>query len=158
MPKEPLTPVLERLNELSLDDLRKVKVWLDAKVKGDGDAAAPGLIYDAARQVVPSLPPYAVFAKMPVFAKYKKDYVPMIVSFVKTDMKPKTRAHKIAAYKLIVQSLKAWMESRNIPISANSLVNAMPNAITALNSEFPGYMRSGLLTKLLEVKGGRVML
>lgn len=157
------TTVKSLLPSLSPAEISQVRAMLElldksnSKRTANGSATADSLEFLFYKELAGALldfgikmPPIAVVKRGRLHRPYKEGKE-VIEDFLEEAAKPGrlTRIQRTKVYRLVFGMLLRWMRNRGIPVTLNSALNNLDKIPQLLMQEFPGYVETGLLLRLV---------
>ena len=164
MSVEEIKRILPGLDAKELDHVIALATFLkrgssaQAVHNGTSEETLEHTLFEAMEEVLVryhiKVPHYNLFKRTPSYKKFKEQNEFLEMYFARI-FSPRrlTRVQRRKLYKLLFEVQLQTMKTANLMISVNSFVTFMKNAPSLLSDQFPGYMESGLMFRILDSPG-----
>lgn len=149
---------LPALRKLASDVAAEIMLRENATSSGNNRYANAHFWYEALKSVMSAegpgmMMPAAVFSRSGNSATFQKA-LPAADQLVEKFRAPKERVlrqpQEMKIREVVINTLITSMKRKKVPVSLGSVCRNMQNASAAINEEYPGYMKSGLLHLILK--------
>ena len=154
MASSKLDGILRELPQLSPDDRAKVSAAcsvLGTKSRKAGEIQSPAeLLWDAYQDEADarglSLPPSSVAKSSAAWARFEKACRNLDL-WINTNFRPADEGKRWEAYSVVGRCIVSQMTAgdRPLPLISNVLMNCAASGPSAVESQYPGYAKAGLL-------------
>lgn len=146
-----ILPALAKMNEEELKQIHLRASLLLSKY-GGSDSVDEQLVFEYVHKVITStgasLPPFQVFARMPMYVTYKKS-IKVFLQFVDEHFKAKKQIDRREIISVLMAMIRRRLERDGIPVATKTVAEALARIGEIVADEFPGYLESGLLPGVL---------
>lgn len=83
------------------------------------------------------------------YKNYKKRF-PMVMKFIEQECSTLDKVQRIRFYHILVKAILKYLEDIGLPKSINMISNQFSNINQIIEHSFPGYLKSGLIDKIVK--------
>jgi hypothetical protein len=145
-----LADIVGVLPQMVRSDLWKLKITIDEMLKDDDkDSSEIDLFYGAITSELSSEGIKVLYGKKDAnYRNYKKRF-PMVTRFIEQECKNLDKVQRIRFYHILVQAIIKQLEDLGLPKTVNMISNQFSNIYPIMENSFPGYLKSGLIDRLV---------
>lgn len=157
--------IMEALDELDVSFLvqvkAKVSILLDIKKKRGGYSINPReelfyrvLVSHAINIVGGHCMPYHMFRLSNQYKQFNEGFY-IVDDFTKQAIGNSNSVERVCFYNILTEALVSWLEKRDVVFGINPAIRNMPDIARVFDESFPGYLKAGLASNLIQVMGNR---